>query len=185
MIEERKTITNYQDYDVSSLWNIRSYKAGKIPILLKVQKDWGWYSIINLCKNGKVKTHTIHRLLAKEFIPNLENKPEINHKNWIKSENTIDNIEWCTKAYNMKHRHTHLWLKWPKSWLWKFWWDHWSSKSIIQYDLLWRTIKNWWSITDAAKVLCLNKHCISKVCNWNQMSHGWRKRSFNLINNIN
>lgn len=179
MSEERKTITHYNDYEISNLWNVRSYKKWKLK-LLKNQTDGWWYSIINLCKDGKVKTYTIHRLVAEEFIKKVDGKTEINHKNWIKSENMIDNLEWCTHRENLQHRYTHLWMKWPKPWLWKFWKDNKASKSILQYDLLWNLIKEWWGILEASRWLWLNRHCIWKVCNWKQESHGGRKRAFNF-----
>jgi len=61
------------------------------------------YLLIVLCKNGICKTYQVHRLVAKYFIPNLQNKPEVNHKNGKKEENHIWNLEWCTPSENQKH----------------------------------------------------------------------------------
>lgn len=66
-------------------------------------KNYKGYIQTYLYKDGKRKTTTIHRLIAKAFIPNLEDKDQINHKNGVKDDNRIDNIEWCNQSENMRH----------------------------------------------------------------------------------
>lgn len=61
------------------------------------------YRSVVLWFNGKRKTCLIHRLVAKVFIPNPLNLPEVNHKNGKKWDNRVENLEWCTHAENMKH----------------------------------------------------------------------------------
>jgi hypothetical protein len=61
------------------------------------------YLCINLYKNKKAKTHSVHRLLAIAFIPNPHNKPHINHINCIKNDCRIENLEWCTPSENALH----------------------------------------------------------------------------------
>lgn len=58
---------------------------------------------INLYKDGKRKSYLIHRLVALAYIPNSENKPDINHKDGNPLNNNVDNLEWCTKSENMQH----------------------------------------------------------------------------------
>lgn len=63
---------------------------------------------LNIClrnnKTGLRKTYQVHRLVAEYFIPNIENKPEVNHKNKIRTDNKVDNLEWCTKSENAFHK---------------------------------------------------------------------------------
>ena len=86
-------------YQVSNLGNIKSLKYGKERIL-KPAKDKNKYSIVCLCKQGKMKNHKVHRLVAQAFIPNPNNLPQINHKDENPSNNCVLNLEWCTADYN-------------------------------------------------------------------------------------
>lgn len=61
------------------------------------------YKQVALSKDGKTKTVLLHRLLAIHFIDNPENLPCVNHKNGIKSDNRLENLEWCTRVENARH----------------------------------------------------------------------------------
>ena len=61
------------------------------------------YEKVSLTNNGKRKEYSVHRLVAMAFIPNLENKPTINHKNGIKTDNRIENLEWATHKEQTRH----------------------------------------------------------------------------------
>lgn len=108
--ENWRPVVGYEGlYEVSDLGNVRSLKRNKVlsPIL-----DKDGYYIVNLHKDGKQKTYKIHRLVAEAFIPNPDNKPQINHKSEIKTQNTVwvnedgtidldkSNLEWTTAKEN-------------------------------------------------------------------------------------
>lgn len=76
--------------------------------IMKPSKDKDGYLIIGLqCarKHKKQKTYRIHQMVAKAFIPNPFNLPEINHKDEDKTNNHVDNLEWCTTKYNLTYGH--------------------------------------------------------------------------------
>ena len=82
-----------------------NYKGtGKVKIL-KPQKDKDGYLQIALCKNGKAKRYLVHRLVAFAFIPNddVEHKTQVNHISEVKTENFVENLEWCSPKENVNH----------------------------------------------------------------------------------
>lgn len=101
MIEEWKDIEDYPNYQVSNLGRVRSLKYEKVKIL-KPSKYNG-YSKIGLTKNNKTYTQKVHILVAKAFIPNPENKPEIDHINTDRTDNRVCNLRWVTHKENMNN----------------------------------------------------------------------------------
>lgn len=61
------------------------------------------YLMVHPCKDGKSKTKRVHRLVAEAFIPNIDNKPYINHKDGNPQNNNVENLEWCTQKENVQH----------------------------------------------------------------------------------
>jgi len=162
-------------YMVSNLWNIKSSRLWK-EVVLKNTVDNYWYHIVTLCLNWIQKTGKIHRIVAKAFIPNADNKPQINHINGIKTDNRVENLEWCTESENVLHAFR-TWLKtiWENHNFytnhpsrWKFWKDNHSAKSVNQYDLLWNLLKEWGSTMDAVRTLWITQEGISKCLTWKQ-----------------
>lgn len=92
-------------YQVSNLGKVKSlnYRHKKIEKILKPFKNNYGYLIVILWKDGKYKHFTVQRLVADAFIPNPENKPEVNHKNELKDDNRSENLEWCDSKYNINY----------------------------------------------------------------------------------
>ncbi len=106
-MEQWKQTHIREDYEVSNLGRVRRIKRG--PAHKRVFADIHSYIKGRLCRNGyhriKVgrKAYGAHRLVAIAFIPNPLNKPDVNHIDGNKENNSINNLEWVTKTENMKH----------------------------------------------------------------------------------
>ena len=100
-----KIVPEFDMYSVCEDGRIYSAYTGK---MLKPHFDsiTGYY-FVNLYKDGKKKTTSAHRLVARIHIPNPENKPNVNHIDFDRSNNSVENLEWVTQKENVAHTHKH------------------------------------------------------------------------------
>lgn len=141
MNEIYKDIKDYEDlYEVSDTGLVRNKVSGKI---LKPSKDKYGYLYINLWKKGKYKTYRIHRLVARAFIPNPLNLPQVNHIDENKFNNNVDNLEWCDCQYNI---------------------DYSVSKPVCQYSLDGTLLNIYKSACEASRQTGVNRQNICQCC---------------------
>ena len=107
-IEIWKDIKGYENlYQVSNMGKIKSLGNGSSSQskhrIMKLCFSTKGYLMVGLCKNGDKKTFKVHRLVAEAFLPNPDNLPQVNHKDEDKTNNSVDNLEWCDTDYNLHY----------------------------------------------------------------------------------
>ena len=154
-----KDIEEYEGlYQISDKGRVKSLKFGKEKIM-KLQKDTNGYLYVGLCKNGeKQKMFLIHRLVALAFISNPQNLPQVNHKSEDKTDNRVENLEWCSVKYNCNYgtRNQRQAEKMTNGKL---------SKPVLQYTKDGIFIKEWRSTHDVERNLGFDQGYISSCCN--------------------
>ena len=171
MTEVWKDIVGYEGlYQVSNLGRIKS--IGKdADRILKVNKKRNGYIGCVLSKNGIIKHYRVHRLVAEAFIPNTENKPQVNHINGIKTDNNAKNLEWCTAKENINHSFKAGLSRGRRDG------KNVLSKKIRQYSLDGAFIKEWESAMQIQRELGFYNSAISACClNKQKQAYGyiWR-----------
>ena len=97
-----KEIKDHKGYLVDENGLVYSTKTKKY---LSQHYDKYGYKVVGLCDNYKIKTCKVHRLVAEAYLPNIENKPQVNHINGLKDDNRLINLEWV----NAKENQIHAW----------------------------------------------------------------------------
>jgi len=135
-------------YMVSDLGNVINLKTGKLLSKHIVGRGYIQYP---LHKNGKVKHLLAHRLVLLAFVPNPQNKPQTNHKNGIKTDNWVGNLEWATQSENMIHALNNGLNK--------------RRISILQYSKDWVLLNEYKSLIDAKNSTGISVSAISSCIN--------------------
>ena len=158
-------------YQVSNWGRIKSIKFGKERIL-KQNIRCGYY-YVNLYKNNIKKQYPVHRLVAEVFIDNPDNLPQVNHKDENKTNNNVDNLEWCSVLYNNTYG-TRLQKVSEKMRNRKEW-----SKPIDVYDLNMNFIETLPSIEECGRKYNVSPCNVSYCCNGGykdkKKKNGWHK----------
>lgn len=105
--EEWLSIEDYENYQVSNMGRVKSLandKLRKEKILRQRKNNKTGYLCVNLYKEGKGKNCSVHRLVGNAFLENKNGYPCFNHKNEIKTDNRVENLEPCTHKYNLNYK---------------------------------------------------------------------------------
>jgi len=105
-IEEWRAVVGFPRYEVSSLGRFRNKQTGRY---LKTHSTDNGYVQIGLLQNGKQRPLSVHRVVALAFLGEpIGNRNEVNHKNKVRADNRLINLEWSTRSNNNKHARTAL-----------------------------------------------------------------------------
>ena len=138
------------DRYVKSRWGNYRLLNGK---LIKGYKNKNGYCLITLWNKQISKTYLLHRLVAETFLSNPDNLPQINHKDENKSNNQVENLEWCTAKYNSNYG-THVERSTaPKR------------KTVYQYSIDGQFIREWSSSMEIQRQLSFSQAHITDCCN--------------------
>lgn len=161
MEEIWKDIDGYEGlYQVSNVGRVRSLRRN---IILKSKIERNGYERVRLSVNNIPKDYSVHRLVANAFIPNPNNYPIVNHKDENRTNNCVENLEWCTQEYNVNYG-TGI-AKRVKS----------QSKKVLQFKPDGTFVKEWESTMDVQRNLGFCQSHIVQVCN------GKRKIAYSYI----
>lgn len=130
-------------------------KKGRILNPLKTGSN---YLFVQIYKNRKPKIIFIHRLVAQAFIPNPNNYSIVNHRDENPLNNDVDNLEWCNQSYNINYGNRNRKVAEKLKNYPKF------SHKVIQKTLDGKIIKSWESISEANRVLNIQRSGIAKCC---------------------
>lgn len=137
-------------YQANDKWAVR--KGGK---MMSQHFLKGWYLWLALRNTSCKRTHiATHRIIAKTYLWTPDSKMQVNHKNWIKTDNRPENLEWVSPAENTRHAWKTGLIKKNKY------------HRIWQYTKSWTLIKIWEFCMDIQRELWISNSHINNVCQW-------------------
>ena len=174
-VEVWKDIRDYENlYQGSNLGRVRSLdrwvKGPNSSIrfckgrILKPCTTKDGYLLVNLCKNGKVKSFLVHRLVAEAFIDNTDNLPQVNHKDENKLNNNAENLEWCSSSYNINFGTRNEKVAEKNT-------NGKQCKPILQYTLDGKFVREWKSAKQAEREGGFNQSHITHCCIGERKKH--------------
>lgn len=147
----------YDCYAISNKGNLKNLRTNHI---LKPSTNKDGYKSVLLSKNGKKMSIRIHRLVALYFLENPNKYPDVNHKNGIKDDNRVENLEWCSKSMNMRHAYDTGLIKGNKN------------KEILVFDKDTKEhLFTFESVSQCSKMLNLNDSPIYRVLKGKRSHH--------------
>ena len=153
-----KDIKGYEGlYQVSNFGRVKNLRRDKV---LKLSERGG-YLRVALTINYNSKWFSVHRLVAQCFLPNVNNLPQVNHKDGVKTNNNISNLEWCTNKENSRH----AWRNNLCNNTFR------KNRLILQKDDKGKVLKVWERFSEIEEKLKITKKNICSCC------HGKRKRA--------
>lgn len=173
-MEQWKDIKNYEGlYQVSNLGRVKSLWYGKERILKPGMNNYG-YLRVPLRKNDKRILYLVHRLVAQAFIPNPDNLPEVNHINEVKTDNRVENLEFCDRKYNNTYG-TRIEQMVEKQINGKL------SKTVYQYSLNGEFVAEYPSTREIERQLGFKQPSISYCCNGQRKTAYGYKWTYNKL----
>lgn len=165
-----RDITGYEElYQVSNLGRVKSLGNDKNrkEKILKPSKNKCGYLTICLHNDNKIKNFKVHRLVAEAFIPNPENKPEVNHEDGNKENCCVSNLTWATKSENMMHAYKKNLIN--------------TRKVVLQFDNNNNLVKEWFSIREAERSLKIKHQSICRCCLGKRKTAGGYKWEYKKV----
>lgn len=158
-----KSIKNYPHYKISKDGEIYSTHLSTTPKVKKsVKYKKSGYMYNELTNSEGRKKFLVHRLVAETYIPNPNNLTQVNHKNGVRTDNRLENLEWVSCSDNHKHAFRVLGKKANKTNLGNTGGKSASAKVVLQYDKEGNFIAEYAATTEAAEILNISAKTISK-----------------------
>lgn len=168
-MEQWREIKGYEGrYEVSDCGNVRSlvfyspkrneYMKRKYPRLLRQNTTHDGYKRVSLSDKCKMKSFTVHRLVAFAFLPNPNNYPAVNHKDENTANNHVENLEWCSNKYNSNYGTL------PQRISTRLYEHHHLAKPVVQMSLNGEVIATFPSTREAARTVGVRCENITRCC---------------------